>query len=270
MRHGLELLQKLIYRLVTAPGGVADGLAAEPELRRAGLDGLIFGDQRLSAVDRLDIYANMYFYRLRDTLRQDYPATYAVLGADHFHNLVTAYLLVHRPHHPSLLYAGAHLPGFLRTQPVHATFPFISDLARLERAQTEVFVAADAIPLDQGAMRAVAAEKWAALLLRTHPAVQVLDLDWRVGDIVGAVEGGVQWSAPVHGSASVLVWWMKRRAFFRDLDGFERGALLAARDGAAFARICEDAAKADPSKDAPATIASMLARWLEDGLVVGA
>ena len=47
---------------------------------------------RLDPVQRLDIYANMYFWRLLDILRGDFSAVVAAVGEDAFHNLVTDYL----------------------------------------------------------------------------------------------------------------------------------------------------------------------------------
>src|SRR5208283_4803243 len=84
----LKRLESLLYRLITAPSGVAEGLAAERTLGAGGLDDLVLGDERLSAEARVDIYANMYFYRLLDALKEDFPATLTVLGDDNFHNLV--------------------------------------------------------------------------------------------------------------------------------------------------------------------------------------
>ena len=43
---------------------------------------MIAGDARLDAVQRLDIYANMYFFRLLDILRGDYGAVVAAVGDD--------------------------------------------------------------------------------------------------------------------------------------------------------------------------------------------
>src|ERR1700730_3510359 len=62
----LKQLQSLLYRLITAPSGVAEGLAAERELGAGGLDAIVLGDDRLSSEARVDIYANMYFYRILD------------------------------------------------------------------------------------------------------------------------------------------------------------------------------------------------------------
>src|SRR5271166_4575794 len=136
----LKKLESLLYRLITAPSGVAEGLAAERELGAGGLDAVVIGDDRLSAQERVDIYANMYFYRILDALKEDFPATLAVLGNDNFHNLVTGYLLEHPPTDPSITNCGSHLADYLRDHPMREAAPFIADLAKLERATVEVFL----------------------------------------------------------------------------------------------------------------------------------
>ena len=161
----LKSLQSLLYRLITAPSGVAEGLAAERELSARSLDAIVLGDERLSAADRVDIYANMYFYRLLDALKEDFPATLAVLGADNFHNLVTGYLLEYPPTEPSLYYCGRYLADYLRDHPLSENVPFIADLARLERSSVEVFHGADAPVLESDALQAVAPADWPAMKL---------------------------------------------------------------------------------------------------------
>ncbi len=139
---GLEALQALLYRLITAPEGVAAGLAAESASEPEMLEHLIESDDRLSATERLEIYANAYFYRILDCLKEDFPATLATLGPDDFHNLITAYLIEYPPTEPSISYAGRHLAEFLRHHSMRAMierWPFIAELARLERTQIEVF-----------------------------------------------------------------------------------------------------------------------------------
>src|ERR1700689_4013540 len=144
----LKKLESLLYRLITAPSGVAEGLAAEPALGAGGLDALVIGDERLSAEARVDIYANMYFYRLLDALKEDFPATLAVLGNDNFHNLVTGYLLEYPPTEPLLYYCGQHLAAYLRDHPMREGAPFIAGLAAVERAVVEVFHGPDAAVLE--------------------------------------------------------------------------------------------------------------------------
>ena len=77
MPSDLNWVESLLYRLITAPSGVAEGLAQEKSLAHGGLARVIAGDDRLSAEERVDIYANMYFYRILDVLKEDFPATLA-------------------------------------------------------------------------------------------------------------------------------------------------------------------------------------------------
>jgi len=150
----LKQLQSILYRLITAASGVAEGLAAEKRLATeggmppSGLEALVLGDDRLSAEDRVDIYANMYFYRLLDVLKEDFPAMLRVLGDDNFHNLATGYLLEYPPTEPSVMYCGRYLAAFLRNHPLRKDAPYIADLAALERSVVEVFHGPDAPVLE--------------------------------------------------------------------------------------------------------------------------
>ena len=83
-------------------------------MKPEALAGVVSGDERLDPVQRLDIYANMYFWRLLDILRGDYSALVAVLGDDAFHNLVTDYLLACPSTHPSVRNVGARLADYPR------------------------------------------------------------------------------------------------------------------------------------------------------------
>jgi hypothetical protein len=260
-------LQRLLRRLITAPEGVADGLARERSLEAGGLDRIINGDDRLSAIERLDIYANMYFYRLLDVLREDFPATLALLGDDAFHNLVTGYLLEYPPTEPSVQHGGRYLANYLRDHPLARAKPWLADLAALERAQLEVFHAADTAPLDAAAMKKIAPERWPRLKLRLVAATQILVLDWNVAKVLDAIAAGSKSGRPEHRKLSVLVF---RRGFeveHRTLNADEARALTAAANGAPFARICELAAGKARGARATRLINSMLERWLGDGLM---
>ncbi len=229
---GLEALQALLYRLITAPEGVAAGLAAESASEPEMLEHLIESDDRLSATERLEIYANAYFYRILDCLKEDFPATLATLGPDDFHNLITAYLIEYPPTEPSISYAGRHLAEFLRHHSMRAMierWPFIAELARLERTQIEVFHAAQAEALDAEAMRSISPDDWPALAMRTHPALAIVDCEWRVDELLREVEaaGGENdrpLGAPAHAPVSVLVWRQNSRVHYRSLERPERAA----------------------------------------------
>jgi hypothetical protein len=269
----LKHLQALLYRLITAPEGVAEGLAAQRALDPDTLDNLIEGDDRLSAAERLEIYANAYFYRILDCLKEDFPATLAVLGADNFHNLVTGYLIEYPPTEPSISYVGRYLYEFLCHHPMRERWPFIADLTRLERTLVEVFHAGEAEALNAEAMRSIAPEHWPALAMRRHPALAIVDCEWHVDELLreienAADEGAQSWNAAAPAHISVLVWRRDSRVRYRALEHTEHAALELARVGANFAAICEAVAAGCGADDPVALINRLLARWLDEGLLV--
>jgi len=261
-------LQQLLYRLIVAPSGVNEGLARETSLGRGGLETVISGDDRLSARERVEIYANAYFYRLLDVFKEDFPATLALLGEAHFHNLVTGYLIEYPPTEPSIAYAGRHLAEFLRQHPLRDHSAFIADLARLERTLIESFHAADALPLDAAAMSAIAPGEWPALRMKLHPASRILELEWHVEEVLRAVERREAWEEPAHEPVSLLVWRKNIEVFYRAIEGPERAALAIARDGASFAEICEAIARTSNAADPAPLINQLLNRWISDGVLV--
>jgi hypothetical protein len=270
MPSDLNWVESLLYRLITAPSGVAEGLAAEKSLAPGGLAKVIASDDRLSAEERVDIYANMYFYRILDVLKEDFPATLGVLGAERFHNLVTGYLIDYPPAHFSISYAGNLFADFIGGHPLREEFPFLADLARMERALIDVFHAADAVPLDADQMRAIAPADWPALKLALHPASQILKLEWNVAGILKAVEQGGELSPAVPDAMSMLVWRSRSRVYYRAIDSAEHEELEAIAKEITFAEICEMIAGHDEHEDPAIAINQRLEIWLRDGLLVRA
>jgi hypothetical protein len=271
MHPGLAETQRLFWQLISAPEGVRAALATpgtEGARLRAAVEATIAGDSRLSAAERLDIYAEMYFYRLRDCLAEDFRAVHAVIGPTRFHNLVTDYLLVHPSTHPSLRFAGRHLPRLLDSHPLAAEWPFLADLARFEWAIVDAFDAADAAPLTAQDLESVPAPAWAELHFRLVPSVQLLEARAAVQDAWSQVDRGEEPAAPLETPTNLLVWRSDLRVFHRPVEPTEYGALLRARDGATFGAICEDAAARGSADDAATTLFRIVGRWLADGLLM--
>jgi Putative DNA-binding domain len=276
MNSKLADLQGLLYRLITSPAGVEEAAGQEPMLQERGLEAVIAGDERLSAGERLGIYANAYFYRLNDILKEEFHCTYTVLGDINFHNLITGYLIEYPPTEPSVFYAGARLPLYLQSINSLAgismsQWPFIADLARLERACLEVFHGVDAKPLDADLLRQLTPESWPSLRIRLHPAAQILDVEWPIDRLLATIREGRQWEAPVRGSAAILVWRQNWLARYRKLAPGERDALKTAASGADFASICaaltHDLESVPSITDLAAVINRMLSDWVRDGVL---
>ena len=268
MPSDLNWTERLLYRLITAPSGVAEGLAQEKLLAPNGLAQVIAGDDRLSPEERVDIYANMYFYRILDVLKEDFPATLATVGHDRFHNLVTGHLIEYPPEHFSIAYAGKHFADFIESHPMREEFPFLADLARMERALIDVFHADDAAPLDADAMRAIAPTDWPALKLNRNPATVVLELQWNAAAILGAIERGEEPSPPTSGAMSMLIWRNRNCVYYREIDVAERNELEAIAAGCTFAEICEMIANTAEEENPAVAINQRLEAWLRDGILV--
>jgi hypothetical protein len=120
--------------------------------------------------------------------------------------------------------------------------------------------------------------------MRTHPALAIVDCQWRVDELLGEVQGGAgegdrPLGAPAHAPVSVLVWRQNSRVHYRALERPERAALEVASAGATFATICKTVAAAcstgqlgsddqPGSTDTVTLINRLLARWVAGGLLV--
>lgn len=211
-RAGLKATQELFWDLITAPEGVRAAVddVAGHGVDEASLNAVFAGDERLPSLERLDIYANMYFYRLLDCLAEDFPKTLAAVGPAHFHNLVTDYLLRHPSRHPSLRYLGRSLPEFLATHPLLGSFPYLADLARLEWARADLFDAPDAATLSRDALTRLPQDRAGDARFALVPAFALLRFDhevvrfWRRLDERGGGRGETATSsgAAIHGGGS--------------------------------------------------------------------
>lgn len=147
----------------------------------------IKGNDRLTALERLQIYHRMYWFRLLDSFHDDNPGLRALLGARKFARLAEAYLTKHPSRSFTLRNLCARLPAFVRAQP-RWTAPHTAlawDVARFEWAQTVAFDEA-ARPVVTTAE--IAAAPPAKLKLSLQPYVALLALSYPVDDYVIAVK----------------------------------------------------------------------------------
>lgn len=260
--------QRLLWRLIAAPEGVASTLDADGD-RGGGLTAALArtvrGDGRLAAIERLDIYANMYFFRVLDVLKEDYPGVLALLGEVAFHNLITDYLLRHPPAHFSIREAGRHLPEFLTSHAAVADHPCVADLGRYERALNDAFDAADAPALQAAALADLAPQAWSELGLTLHPSVRLLECAWPVDALRSAVDSGDAASDPTAEDSCICVWRQDLIVFHRRIDRVQLAALRAVERGESFGAVCASAGDALGEEDAPQRVAVALSGWLANG-----
>lgn len=238
-------------------------------------DWLLHGDASVAAsvagtqVDaRLRIHADAYWLRLLDVLGNDFPATKAVLGERAFEALGRDYLRTHPSRHPSVRCFGHAFAGWLRAR--EDLPPALSQLAQFEWMQGECFDATDAPVLDMDSVARLPAEAWPMLQLQLLPATRLLPLACNAPALVTALPAGTPLpELQVDAEATWLLWRSEADVHWRRLEADEASALHAVRAGNTFAGICEQMHRFH-EHDGPLRAASLLKRWLVDGLLADA
>lgn len=241
----------------------------------AAMPGLL-GDALAGEAERLGVYRNAYTARIVAALGEDFPALKHALGAASFNALAAAYLHAHPSQHPSLRYAGVRLPGFIAEYASSAAAenrviaPWAADLARLELAITDAFDAADSKLLTRADLSALPPAQWDELALALIPGAQLLALEWPVRALRSAHDAEQPLALEAFSPAAelVLVWRREERVLHRALEASEATLLARAQHGVRFGELCALAAQERGDEAGAAFAASVMARWVEDGLLV--
>ena len=173
----LKSTQLSLSKLIRAPNGVADALRKDPQSLP------IVGNKKLSAVERLDIYANMYFFRIRDALKEDFPKVLQIVGEENFHNLVTGCLLKYPSKHWSLRYVGQHFSDYLKSKRISSRWSCLSDLAKFEWALIDVFDGSRVRVLSREELLALGERKIQKQKLKSIQTLRVIKSLWPLDEI---------------------------------------------------------------------------------------
>lgn len=158
-----------------------DGEAAARELRPSW---------SLAPAERLEIYRGMYEARLLEALSVDYPGLARYLGEDTFAALMTMYIRECPSTSYSLNPYGERLPEFLNDVEGLRRPRLVQDLARMERACTQVFDEEQSPEAGGAALSALPAEEWEWVRLRPIRALRLLALNYPVHLYLEALRDG--------------------------------------------------------------------------------
>lgn len=186
----LKDLQRAMWALLSRP------LTADQRLPRRGRAGAAAArlaaqiakpNERLTSLERLEIYSRMYWFRVLDSLYDDCPGLRAVLGDGRFLRLAEAYLVKYPSRSYTLRDLPSRLARFIREEPrwTHPHTALCHDLARFEWARVEVFDTA-ALPVFTAADLRGADP--ARLRLNLQPYLQLLELAYPLDDFLVAVQ----------------------------------------------------------------------------------
>jgi hypothetical protein len=209
--------------------------------------------------DRIAVYTDAYYLRLQEVLSEEYSHTLHLLGDDAFTSLARAYVMAHRSKNPSVIWFGRDFPDFLVR--ACADMAWLAEVARLEWLHIEVFCAPASHFLALTELAAIPPDQWAEISFTPVPSLRCLECRWPV-DRLWAQES----TAGIEAKATSLRVWRNADYQVRHarMDHREAVALELMRHGAAFGAIVE---VFGDTPEAPADAASLLGRWLADGLI---
>jgi hypothetical protein len=248
----LSELQRLLHGRIT-------GLdtTGEADLRRE-----VVAREPLDPLERVEIYARMYLFRLVDALAEDLPLTERLLGHEAFVEQVEHYVRDHPSRGPDIAQVGRQFGPWLRD--VAGLRPDLPDLAMLERARAEVRTELDAPVAGPEALQALSPEALPRARFLFIPAHRVLRLAHDVRALWDALDQEKAAPQLEPGPTTLVVWRKEFKVFHTRVSEPEGRALAVARDAGTLEDIC--AVFAGESEPAQAAFRSMLS-WFADGWV---
>lgn len=225
-------------------------------------DAIIQPGPELSAAERLELYHRQYWFRLLDSLAEDFPTLQACMGSDLFWRDAERYLLHRSSSSFTLRHLGEGLADFFANDcetPAHLR-GWLADLARLEYTHMEVFEQAQAcIPDERTIMEAQLMLQAHVRLVRIdHP----VDLYWNDPSnfALAADRGEAQ-----HQALEMAVWRsLSGESFHRRIDAEESQLLALLQLGGTLPEILSRLSEPVPS---PELIRNAFGRWQQDGWI---
>lgn len=199
----LDQIQRWMQAVITHPDGVeagidSDAARTEVDVTSDRVEEMIEPSKRRTGIERLEVYANAYYARLLECLREEFPALLHAVGEEVFDGLTFGYLQAYPSTSYTLAELSRRIPQFLEeTRPQDEeegegpSWPdFMIDLAQLERTYSEVFdgPGAERQPrLTTEQILAVDPEDWPHARLVPVPCLRLMSLRFPVQEYATAV-----------------------------------------------------------------------------------
>lgn len=202
----LEELQREVFDVIRQP------LTAQERMRSRTLDGrstreivekIIKPNNRLTSVERLEIYNRVYWFRILSSLAEDFPGLRAVIGQQRFDRLLVAYLSELPSESFTLRNLGSRLEAWLRDhlEFVPKTERIAVDMVRLEWADIDVFDSAELPKLTEEDLSSQGADP----TFHLQPYLRLLDLAYPVDELLLKIRGDQENKEPETDIASNVV-----------------------------------------------------------------
>ncbi len=138
----------------------------------------------IARADRVAIYANGYFWRLLESVSDDYEATGKSVtwleDYETFSDLVRLYFERHPSQSPDIMVAGRAFPEFVQSLELCRDNPWLGELARFERWYLEAFFAGQSRALAPERLQLLAGEEGTQVRLELAPSVRLVESAWPI------------------------------------------------------------------------------------------
>jgi hypothetical protein len=134
----------------------------------------VIGPHGKGAVRRYNVYRNNVTVSLIDALAAVYPAVQRITGVEFFRAMARFHVRAMPPASPLLFEYGRDFPAFIESYEYAQDFPWLADIARIERGWLDAYHAADAPPLAAATLSQVPSERLGDIVFKAHPAAQIV------------------------------------------------------------------------------------------------
>jgi hypothetical protein len=219
-----------------------------------------------NAMRGLSVYQNNYRGQLVECLEHSFPQVRKLLGEDAFLHAAVTHINDHPPHAWTL---DAYAYGFGDTLGVLFPHnPDVHELAWIENALAEAFVAHDTTPLPLDTLASV---DWEAARLRFAPSLRHCVATTNADSIWSAMSANAEppESEMLAEPGGLMVWRRQFNSCLNRVDAAGYEALLLLQENASFATLCDVLVERLGDADGIAKAGAMLAEWLGSELIVG-
>jgi hypothetical protein len=240
-------------------------------------------NDRLTSLERIEIYNRQYWFRLIDSLYDDFPGLHAVMGQRRFSKFLRAYLAVYPSRSYTMRNLGDRLPQMLKDEPQWGgtRVAMAQDMAAFEWAQVIAFDSAakpalgvdDFLGADPSKMR-----------LGLQPYLTLCDLRYPLDEFALALKRKINRSAASNSAEEnrfertarrvsfprpkrtfVAVHRIDNSIYYKRLEPAAHALLAALRDGHPLARAVEAAAEIAGDSLTPQKLQEWFGQWAQMG-----
>lgn len=226
-----------------------------------------------SAEIAVDIYRNNYRGNLHDALAGAYPVIRQLVGEDFFRYMARRFIAQYPSHSANLHHYGAELAEFLTTFAPVQTPVYLADVALLEWACHVAYFADDVAALDIGRLALIPPEHYADLILRIHPACQVVRSLYPISAIWRAHQPGTDCDFHIDLNSGACIALVSRKddaAHITELAEADADWLHAIQSGVAMGAATDSTLARHPGFDLPAALQMLVAQHILTNFNLGA